>query len=107
MVILQKKKKVFKVDDLVAIAGLTADGRVLSRYCRVHIGINYSYTYESPLLVGRLVVQLVDKAQVEFIICLLLTLLGHIPGIIYTLYAIVFVDSDQYFDEYRRPLYAA
>lgn len=44
--------------------------------------------------------------QVEFIICLLLTILGYIPGIIYALYAIIFVDRDQYFDEYRRPLYA-
>ncbi|KOM32874.1 hypothetical protein LR48_Vigan01g243000 [Vigna angularis] len=43
---------------------------------------------------------------VEFIICLLLTILGYIPGIIYALYAIIFVDRDQYFDEYRRPLYS-
>ncbi|CAL5332248.1 hypothetical protein ACSBR2_000337 [Camellia fascicularis] len=59
------QKKIFKVDDHigVAIAGLTADGRVLSRYMRSEC-INYSYTYESPLPVGRLVVQLADKAQV-------------------------------------------
>lgn len=44
--------------------------------------------------------------QVEFCICLLLTILGYVPGIIYALYAIVFVDRDEYFDEYRRPLYA-
>lgn len=44
--------------------------------------------------------------QVEFIICLLLTILGYLPGIIYALYAIIFIDRDQYFDEYRRPLYA-
>ncbi|XP_022041493.1 proteasome subunit alpha type-1-B-like [Helianthus annuus] len=56
--------KIFKVDDYigVAIAGLTADGRVLSRYMRSEC-INYGYTYESPLPVGRLVVQLTDKAQ--------------------------------------------
>ncbi|KAK4390702.1 Proteasome subunit alpha type-1-B [Sesamum angolense] len=60
------QKKIFKVDDHigVAIAGLTADGRVLSRYMRNEC-INYSYTYESPLPVGRLVVQLADKAQIE------------------------------------------
>ncbi|KAI4305011.1 hypothetical protein L6164_028402 [Bauhinia variegata] len=46
------------------------------------------------------------KYRVEFLICLLLTILGYIPGIIYALYAIIFVDHDQYFDEYRRPLYA-
>ncbi|KAL3372144.1 hypothetical protein AABB24_008599 [Solanum stoloniferum] len=59
------QKKIFKVDDHigVAIAGLTADGRVLSRYMRTEC-INYSYSYESPLPVGRLVVQLADKAQV-------------------------------------------
>ncbi|KAI4316835.1 hypothetical protein L6164_024774 [Bauhinia variegata] len=60
------QKKIFKVDDHigVAIAGLTADGRVLSRYMRSEC-INYSYTYESPLPVGRLVVQLADRAQVS------------------------------------------
>ena len=61
------QKKIFKVDHHigVAIAGLTADGRVLSRYMRSEC-INYSYTYESPLPVGRLVVQLADKAQVLY-----------------------------------------
>ncbi|XP_072998524.1 proteasome subunit alpha type-1-like [Typha latifolia] len=59
------QKKVFKVDDHigVAIAGLTADGRVLSRFLRNEC-INHSFVYESPLPVGRLVVQLADKAQV-------------------------------------------
>ncbi|KAH9654359.1 Low temperature and salt responsive protein family [Citrus sinensis] len=45
--------------------------------------------------------------SVEFCICLLLTILGYVPGIIYALYAIVFVDRDEYFDEYRRPLMVA
>ncbi|XP_048133607.1 UPF0057 membrane protein At4g30660 [Rhodamnia argentea] len=45
--------------------------------------------------------------SVEFWICVLLTILGYIPGIIYALYAIVFVNRDEFFDEYRRPLYAA
>ncbi|GAA0158656.1 protease [Lithospermum erythrorhizon] len=59
------QKKIFKVDDHigVAIAGLTADGRVLSRYMRSEC-INYEYSYEASLPVGRLVVQLADKAQV-------------------------------------------
>ncbi|KAL6007178.1 RNA polymerase-associated factor [Asimina triloba] len=58
------QKKIFKIDDHIgiAIAGLTADGRVLSRYLRSEC-INYSFVYESPLPVGRLVVQLADKAQ--------------------------------------------
>jgi 20S proteasome subunit alpha 6 len=69
------QKKIFKVDDHigVAIAGLTADGRVLSRYMRSEC-INYNYTYESPLPVGRLVVQLADKAQVILPLRLLLVL---------------------------------
>jgi len=60
------QKKIFKVDDHigVAIAGLTADGRVLSRYMRSE-SINHSFTYESPLPVGRLAVHLADKAQVS------------------------------------------
>ncbi|XP_020981493.1 proteasome subunit alpha type-1-B [Arachis duranensis] len=59
------QKKIFKVHDHIgiAIAELIADGRVLSRYMRNEC-INNSYTYESPLPVGRLVVQLADKAQV-------------------------------------------
>lgn len=72
------QKKIFKADDHigVAIAGLTADGRVLCRYMRNEC-INYSYTYESKLPVGRLVVQLADKAQVFFLLLsLCLTFFG-------------------------------
>lgn len=60
------QRKIFKIDDHIgiAIAGLTADGRVLSRYLRSEC-INYNFVYESPLPVGRLVVQLADKAQVR------------------------------------------
>ncbi|KAE8712594.1 Proteasome subunit alpha type-1 [Hibiscus syriacus] len=59
------QKKIFNVDDHigVAIACLTAEGRVLSRYMRNEC-INYILTYESPLPVGRLVFQLADNAQV-------------------------------------------
>lgn len=46
-----------------------------------------------------------DDLQVEFFICLILTILGYVPGIIYALYAIVFVDRLEYFDDYRRPIY--
>ncbi|RVW15543.1 F-box/kelch-repeat protein SKIP11 [Vitis vinifera] len=55
-------KKIFKADDHigVAIVGLTSDGRVLSWYIRSEC-IYYSLTYESPLYVGRLVIQLADK----------------------------------------------
>ncbi|VVB17173.1 unnamed protein product [Arabis nemorensis] len=60
------QRKIFKVDDYigVAIAGLTVDGRVLSRYMRSD-SINHSFTYESPLPVGRRVVHLADQAQIR------------------------------------------
>ena len=59
------QKKLFKIDNHIgiAMAGLTADGRVLSRYMRSEC-INHNFVYESPLPVGRLVVQVADKAQV-------------------------------------------
>ncbi|KAL4654404.1 hypothetical protein ACB092_01G375800 [Castanea dentata] len=44
--------------------------------------------------------------SVEFWLCVLLTVLGYIPGIIYALYVIVFLHRDEYFSEERRPLYA-
>lgn len=43
--------------------------------------------------------------QVEFLACLILTILGYVPGIIYALYVIVFQNQEEYFDEARRPLY--
>ncbi|KAM1731744.1 hypothetical protein ACFX11_017590 [Malus domestica] len=39
---------------------------------------------------------------VEFCICLLLTMMGYIPGIIYALYAIIFINHDESFHECRR-----
>lgn len=64
--LLSHQKKLFKIDDHIgiAMAGLTADGRVLSRYMRSEC-INHNFVYESPLAVGRLVVQVADKAQVR------------------------------------------
>lgn len=59
------QRKLFKIDDHmgIAIAGLTADGRVLSRYMRSEC-ISHRFVYESPLNVGRLVTQIADKSQV-------------------------------------------
>ncbi|XP_073132501.1 UPF0057 membrane protein At4g30660-like [Henckelia pumila] len=31
----------------------------------------------------------------EFLICLILTILGYVPGIIYALYAILFIETDR------------
>ncbi|KZV33996.1 Stress-induced hydrophobic peptide [Dorcoceras hygrometricum] len=40
---------------------------------------------------------------VEFLICLVLTILGYIPGIIYALYAILCVDTDRFRgDQYQQ-----
>ncbi|KAL1819733.1 hypothetical protein DCAR_0416041 [Daucus carota subsp. sativus] len=38
--------------------------------------------------------------SVEFFICIVLTILGYVPGIIYALYAILCVDRDMYRGEY-------
>mmetsp|Transcript_13269 Transcript_13269/g.25438 ORF Transcript_13269/g.25438 Transcript_13269/m.25438 type:complete len:277 (+) Transcript_13269:60-890(+) len=59
------QRKIFKIDSHmgIAIAGLTADGRVLSRYMRSEC-INHQFVYEAPMNVGRLVAQVADKSQV-------------------------------------------
>lgn len=58
------QRKVFKVDDHlgVAIAGLTADGRGLTRYMRNECA-SHRFVYESAMPVGRLVRQVADRAQ--------------------------------------------
>jgi len=59
------QKKIYKIDDHIgiAIAGLTADARVLSRYMRQEC-LNHSYVYEEPMPVGRLVTRVADKSQI-------------------------------------------
>eukprot|EP01119_Soliformovum_irregulare_P001149 TRINITY_DN10868_c0_g1_i1.p1 TRINITY_DN10868_c0_g1~~TRINITY_DN10868_c0_g1_i1.p1 ORF type:complete len:255 (-),score=71.34 TRINITY_DN10868_c0_g1_i1:118-882(-) len=56
--------KVFKIDDHIgiAVAGLIADARGLSKYMRSET-LNYKFVYDSPMQVGRLVTQLSDKSQ--------------------------------------------
>lgn len=60
------QKKVFKIDDHIgiAISGLTADARLLSKYMRTEC-INHKYVYEAPIQVGRLITQVADKSQVH------------------------------------------
>lgn len=60
------QRKIFKIDDHlgIAIAGLNADGRILSRYMRSEC-INHRFVFESPMQVGRLVSQVADKSQVN------------------------------------------
>jgi len=59
------QKKIFKIDDNIGIgiAGLVADARVLAKYTRNEC-INHRYVYDAPMQVGRLVVQVADKAQI-------------------------------------------
>lgn len=58
------QQKVFKIDQHIGISvsGLTADGRILSRYMRKEC-IQHKFTYDSPLIVGRLVLDIADKSQ--------------------------------------------
>jgi 20S proteasome subunit alpha 6 len=58
------QKKIFKIDEHmgIAIAGLVPDGRVLAKYMRNEC-MNYRFTYDGPLQVGRLVAQVADKSQ--------------------------------------------
>lgn len=58
------QQKVFKIDDHIGISvsGLTADGRILSRFMRREC-INHKFTFDSPMVVGRLVLDVADKSQ--------------------------------------------
>ncbi|CAD5173845.1 unnamed protein product [Musa acuminata subsp. malaccensis] len=42
--------------------------------------------------------------SLEFCICLLLTVLGYVPGIIYAIYVLVAVDPEPYRRGYYQPL---
>jgi len=59
------QKKAFKIDSHcgIAVSGLTADGRVLSRFMRNEC-INHRFVYDSPMNVRRLVQEVADKSQV-------------------------------------------
>jgi len=60
------QKKIFKIDEhmAIAISGLTADARVLSKYMRMEC-LNHKFIYDSPLQIGRLVRQVADKSQIH------------------------------------------
>lgn len=59
------QKKLFCIDRHlgIAIAGLTADARVLSRFMRNEC-LNHRYVFDSPIQTGRLVLMVADKSQV-------------------------------------------
>ncbi|KAA8490590.1 Proteasome subunit alpha type-1 [Porphyridium purpureum] len=59
------QRKLFEIDSHVgiAIAGLTADARVLTRFMRAECH-NHQYVYETPMPLSRLVLAVADKSQV-------------------------------------------
>eukprot|EP00033_Pygsuia_biforma_P001311 GCRY01001485.1.p1 GENE.GCRY01001485.1~~GCRY01001485.1.p1 ORF type:complete len:254 (+),score=24.19 GCRY01001485.1:126-887(+) len=60
------QKKIFEIDDhcAIAISGLTADARSLSKYMR-NESMNHRFIYDAPIPVGKLVGQIADKSQVH------------------------------------------
>lgn len=60
------QKKLSEIDDHVgvAIAGLTADARVLTRFMRNEC-LNHKYVFEQPLALSRLALSVADKCQVS------------------------------------------
>jgi len=60
------QKKIFQIDHHlgIAIAGLTADARFLSKYMRNEC-VNHKFVFSSPMQVSRLVGQIADKSQVH------------------------------------------
>jgi len=59
------QQKIYKIDEHmgIGIAGLTPDGRLLSRYMRNEC-LNHRFVYGRPLPISRLVNQVADKAQI-------------------------------------------
>lgn len=59
------QKKIIPIDNHIgiAISGLTADARMLSRYMRTEC-LNYKYSHDTQLPINRLISQLGNKMQV-------------------------------------------
>ena len=59
------QKKILQIDDHcgIAIAGLTADARILSRFMRMEC-LNERYAYDRPMPVTRLVGRIGAKSQI-------------------------------------------
>lgn len=56
------QRKVFEIDHHIgiAIAGLTADARVLSKFMR-NEALNHKFVYDAPILTNRLVLSVADS----------------------------------------------
>ncbi|XP_063622688.1 proteasome subunit alpha type-1 [Cydia splendana] len=59
------QKKIIPIDEHIgiSISGLTADARMLSRYMRTEC-LNYRYSHDSPMPVGRLISMVGNKMQI-------------------------------------------
>lgn len=57
------QEKIFKIDDFMgmAMAGLTADARVLCKFMRNEC-LNYKYIYESNHPLNRLILKVAEKS---------------------------------------------
>ncbi|KAG6532876.1 hypothetical protein ZIOFF_006735 [Zingiber officinale] len=55
------------------------------------------------VVISSMLIRVLDL-QMEFCICLLLTILGYLPGIIYAIYVLVAVDHEPYRRYYYQPL---
>eukprot|EP00331_Platyophrya_macrostoma_P013130 CAMPEP_0176422294 /NCGR_PEP_ID=MMETSP0127-20121128/9654_1 /TAXON_ID=938130 /ORGANISM="Platyophrya macrostoma, Strain WH" /LENGTH=249 /DNA_ID=CAMNT_0017803129 /DNA_START=32 /DNA_END=781 /DNA_ORIENTATION=+ len=60
------QEKIFKIDDYIgmAMAGLTADARVLCKYMRNEC-LNHKYVFESPHPMKRLINKVAEKSQIK------------------------------------------
>lgn len=60
------QKKLYEIDSHVgvAIAGLTADARVLTRFMRTEC-LNHTYVYEDAFPLSRLALEVADKCQIS------------------------------------------
>ena len=60
------QKKIFEIDTHmgIAIAGLTADARVISKYMRTEC-LNHKFIFDTPIQAQRLVTQVADSILFE------------------------------------------
>ena len=60
------QQKIYEIDDHIGLSfsGLTADGRLISKYLRTE-ALRYRYTHGSNMNPGRLVAKLSEKAQIK------------------------------------------
>ena len=62
----EHQQKTYRIDDKIGLcfAGLTADGRLITKFLR-NEALNYKYAYTQPIKPLRLVNKLAEKAQIK------------------------------------------